>query len=147
LHPLPQELKTSTPHIKEEELVASYSPIDDIDGFVKSLENFQAQGYHLAFPQDTSHVVTVFSLYVTAKSQERMSKAVAKIAATVLVSLYPSQQLTPAVMEVCKKHSGKSKSAISSLFHDCRKLGRACQYVREILGPGSMLLLDGFSAW
>jgi hypothetical protein len=105
------------------------------------------QGSHLAFPQDTGHMVTVFSLYVTAKGQEKMSKAVAKIAATVLVSLYPTQQLTPAVLEVCKKRSGKSEPVISDLFHGCRKLGRACQYVRKILGPGAILLLDNFSAW
>jgi hypothetical protein len=92
-------------------------------------------------------MVTVFSLYVTAKGQEKMSKAVAKIAATVLVSLYPTQQLTPAVLEVCKKRSGKSEPVISDLFHGCRKLGRACQYVRKILGPGAILLLDNFSAW
>jgi hypothetical protein len=36
---------------------------------------------------------------------------------------------------------------ISDLFHGCRKLGRACQYVRKILGPGAILLLDNFSAW
>jgi hypothetical protein len=101
LHLVSQEFDESRPHIGEEELVTSYSSINDIDGFVKGLKDFQVQGNRLAFPQDTSHDVTLFSLYVTAKSQERMSKTVAKIAATVLVSLYPSQQLTPAAVKVC----------------------------------------------
>jgi hypothetical protein len=147
LNPPPQELEKSTTHIKEEELVRSYSPVDDIENFVEGLKNFKTKSNDIAFPQDTGHFMTMFSLYVTAKTQEIMSKAVAKISATVVVSLYPDTQLAPQVMESCKTNLGKSKSQISSLVRDCKKLGRACQHVCKILGPGAILLLDGFSAW
>lgn len=142
-----QELEISEPLISKEELVTSYSPIDDIDGFIQNLQCLQVRENQLAFPQDTSHADTVFCLYITAKSRERMSKAIAKIAATVLVSLYPTQQLTSAAVEVCKTHSGTSETNIRALFKSCKKLGRACHHVRKVLGSGAILLLDDFSAW
>jgi len=111
------------------------------------VRDFLTQGNHFALPEDTSHEATVFSLFITARAQETMSKAAGKIAATVFVSLYPKQQLPPAAIEVWEKHSGKSAVEIRRLFQDCRKLGRACQYVRQVLGPGAILLLDNFSAW
>lgn len=76
-----------------------------------------------------------------------MYKAIAKIAAYVLVSLYPTEQLTSTAVGVCKKQSGSSETEIRSLFRDCKKLGRACHHVRKVLGPSAILLLDGFSAW
>jgi hypothetical protein len=150
-YPFQQEPESSKPpsepHIKEEGLVASYSRVDDIDGFVKSVQDFLTQENHSALPQGTSHDVTVFSLFITARDQERMSKAAGKIAATVFVSLYPSRQLPPAAIDAWQKHSGRSVEDVRRLFKECRRLGRACQYVGRVLGPGAILLLDNFSAW
>jgi hypothetical protein len=150
-YPSQQELDSSKPfsgpRIKEEGLVASYSSVDDIGVFVKSVLDFSTQENHFAFLQGTTHDITVFSLFITAGDHERMSKAAGKIAATVFVSLYPSQQLSDNAIQVLHNHSGKSEKVIRRLFKDCRRLGRACQYVRKFMGPGAILLLDNFSAW
>lgn len=133
--------------IKEDKLVASYEPIGDVDNFFKNLLEFQGQWNCFPPPQYICHQVTLFCLYIAATAQEKMSKAAGKFAATLLVSLYPHQQLPASANQLWQTHSGKFGKDIQALYRDCRKLGRACQYVREILGPGAMLLLDDFSAW
>lgn len=146
VYPVLQEPKFVESHIQEEGIVTSYSSIGDIHELAKIL-NLKTHAKCFAFPQDTGLDVTVFSLYVTATTQEKMAKAVGKLAATAYVSLYPSQQLSSTIVELWVRHSRKPETEIRRLFKDCKTLGRACQHVRNTLGPGAMLLLDNFSAW
>ena len=128
-------------------VLRSYRPVEHPESLFSRLEDrIKGRICHLDF-KGLDHHGIIFGIYVRAKGDQDVSKALQKITAVVLMQLYPNRRITPTEYNQLREHTGEEVERLKHMVSKMKHEGRARLSLARYFGLGVVCLVGQVRDW